>query len=173
MNKTRLLNKHGIKYWKIVMMLILITISIISFYKLNNTSEKNSLDIANTTTSIQNKKVKVTLDKTIDGDTASFVVNDQKQTFRFLSINTPEMKTQQGKDVKAYVDNVLKKCQDIYIEYDNKAEKDKYGRSLAWIWVDDKLLQLELVEKGYAKVEYLYDDYKYNNLLLQSEKNNR
>lgn len=75
--------------------------------------------------------------------------------------------------MKDYVDNVLKKCKHIYIEYDNKVAKDKYGRSLAWIWVDDKLLQLELVEKGYAKVEYLYDDYKYNDLLLQAEKNNR
>lgn len=40
MNKTRLLNKHGRKYWKIVMMLILITISVISLYRQNNTGKK-------------------------------------------------------------------------------------------------------------------------------------
>ena len=32
-----------------------------------------------------------------------------------------------------------------------------------------KLLQEELVEKGYAKVAYLYNDYKYSNILKEKQ----
>ena len=38
---------------------------------------------------------------------------------------------------------------------------DKYDRLLVWVFVDGNLLQKDLVENGYAKVAYLYGDYKY------------
>ena len=57
------------------------------------------------------------------------------------------------------------------MEYDpNSTKQDKYGRILAWVYVDDSLLQKELVKKGYAKVAYLYGDYKYTKSLQLLEK---
>ena len=38
---------------------------------------------------------------------------------------------------------------------------DKYDRLLVWVFTDGTLLQKDLVENGYAKVAYLYGDYKY------------
>ena len=37
--------------------------------------------------------------------------------------------------------------------------------SVTWVWVDDVLLQDDLVSKGYAEVAYLYGKYKYVDLL--------
>ncbi|UPU39035.1 thermonuclease family protein [Erysipelothrix sp. Poltava] len=38
---------------------------------------------------------------------------------------------------------------------------DKYGRVIAWVYVDDALLQELLVSGGFAKVKYIYGDYLY------------
>ena len=38
---------------------------------------------------------------------------------------------------------------------------------LAWVFIDDKLLQESLIEGGYAKVAYLYGDYKYTTKLQE------
>ena len=42
---------------------------------------------------------------------------------------------------------------------------------LAWIWIDDNLLQELLVKKGLVKVDYIYDEYLYVPYLCQIEKN--
>ena len=64
----------------------------------------------------------------------------------------------------------MKNAKKIEIEYDPKSDKkDKYDRVLAWVYVDSKLFQKELVEKGYAEVKYLYDNYLYADELKKSE----
>ena len=48
------------------------------------------------------------------------------------------------------------------LEYDSKSSKtDKYERHLVWVFVDDVLLQEELISKGYAQIDYVYGNYKY------------
>lgn len=155
--------KKNITYIKLVAVFVMgLTISIFvpHFSVLQNYDSNNEFNPIP-----DDMKVEVELEKTIDGDTAIFKVNGKSETFRFLSINTPELNEQKGEEAKDYVDTILKNSKNIFIEYDYKAKKDKYGRSLGWIWVDEVLLQEELVINGYAEVAYLYDDYKYNDLL--------
>ena len=121
-------------------------------------------------------KVKVTLDSCVDGDTASFVVKNKKKKVRFLGINTPESVKKDsevesyGKEASNYTCKKLKNAKNIELEYDPKSDKkDKYGRVLAWVFVDGKLLQKDLVSKGYAKVAYLYDDYLYTDEIKKAE----
>ena len=45
----------------------------------------------------------------------------------------------------------------------------KYDRVLAWVYADGKLLQEELVKNGYAKVAYLYAEYKYVDMLKEKQ----
>lgn len=120
----------------------------------------------------------VTLEKCVDGDTATF--KDQSGTTfktRFLAIDTPETvhPTKEvelyGKEASTYTCTQLTNATEIKLEYDEGSSKvDKYGRRLAWIFIDDELLQKQLVKKGYAKVAYLYGDYKYTNILKVVEK---
>jgi micrococcal nuclease len=109
----------------------------------------------------------VTLDKCIDGDTASFSINGNVQKVRFIAINAPEYTSkieQFGKEASEYTCNKLTNANLIELEYDPKSDlKDKYDRVLAWVYVDNSLLQKELVENGYAEVAYVYDDYLYIN----------
>lgn len=117
-------------------------------------------------------KTKVLLSKCIDGDTAKFLIDEEIVTFRFLAIDTPEInkKDTYGDIASKYTCDKLNNAKDIKIEYDEKSSvQDKYGRSLAWIWVDNILLQDELVKNGLAKVAYLYGEYSYVEQLKNSE----
>ncbi len=118
----------------------------------------------------------VKFSKCVDGDTAKFIIGNKEYSTRFLAIDTPEVKHPKkkvepfGKEASNYTCKRLKEAKEIKLEYDdNSTKEDKYGRRLAWIFVDGKLLQEELIEKGYAKVAYLYGDYKYTNLLKKKE----
>ena len=119
-----------------------------------------------------NEKEKVTLAKCGDGDTARFIVNNEEVKVRFLAIDTPEVDKNEpySKEAKEYTCNMLKNAKEIYLEYDGNSDKeDKYGRLLAFIYVDDILLQKSLIEKGYAKVAYIYGDYAYVSELREIE----
>ncbi len=120
-----------------------------------------------------NTKKTVTLTKCTDGDTAHFLIDGKDTTVRFLAIDTPEYtkeKEPYGKEASAFTCDALKQADEIQLEYDDGSDKtDKYGRDLAWIFVDDKLLQKMLVEEGLAEVAYLYGDYAYTDELKESQ----
>lgn len=119
----------------------------------------------------------VELEKCIDGDTATFKdANGNKLKTRFLAIDTPETVHPKkgvetfGKEASNYTCESLTNAGEIKLEYDLDSDKeDKYGRRLAWIFVDGVLLQEKLVELGYAKVAYLYGDYQYTGRLQEIE----
>lgn len=118
----------------------------------------------------------VTFSKCVDGDTAKFIINNKEETVRFLAVDTPETKhptkgeEPYGKEASNYTCNRLKEGNKIELEYDDNSTKtDKYNRYLAWVFVDDNLLQAELVKNGLAEVAYLYGDYKYTDLLKDYE----
>ena len=120
------------------------------------------------------KSIEVSLDSCIDGDTASFNYNNKIIKARFLAINTPEYSHENienyGLEASTYTCNRLKEASKIVLEYDDKADKvDKYGRELVWVFLDDQLLQLDLVSSGFAKIKYIYGNYKYLDALYQAE----
>lgn len=118
----------------------------------------------------------VTFSKCVDGDTIKVMLNDKERTVRFLAVDTPETvhptieEEPYGKEASNLTCEKITNAKEIILEYDPNSDKeDKYDRLLAWVWVDGKLLQKELIEKGYAQVAYLYDDYKYTEELQQLE----
>ena len=79
--------------------------------------------------------VKVTFLKIVDGDTAHFLL-----------------------EAKNYTNQVLSKAKTIYLQSDRNDslyDDTQSHRLLAWIWADYKLLNYQLVEKGYASVRYV------------------
>lgn len=129
------------------------------------------------------KKIEVELVETVDGDTAKFIVDGEQATVRFLGINTKETVDPErgeeawGKEASDFTKEKLQNASKIELEFDNNAdEKDKYGRYLAWVWVDNELLQNLLVTNGLAECYMLQNNYKYAGMLQQSEeiaKNNK
>ena len=118
------------------------------------------------------KKTKVYLDKCIDGDTASMIVNDVRTKVRFLAVDSPEIDTLEAysNEAKDFTCNILTNAKNIYLEFDKNSDQyDKYDRILAWVWADDILVQNELIRNGYAKLAYLYSDYKYTSELKNFE----
>ena len=129
------------------------------------------------------ERIKVKFNRKIDGDTAEFELNNEIIKVRFLGINTPETVDKNrgeepyGKEASAYTEEKLKNATKIELEYDsNASEKDKYGRILAWVFVDDSLLQKELVSNGLAETYMLENNYRYAGVLQLAEeeaKNNK
>lgn len=115
----------------------------------------------------------VSLNKCVDGDTAWFNLNGEKIKTRFLAINTPESTIsieQYGKEASLYTCSALKEASLIEIEYDTNSLKfDKYDRHLVWVFIDNLLLQDILVKEGYAEMKYIYGDYKYLEILNESQ----
>jgi len=132
-------------------------------------------------TKIENEKVEVTLEKCVDGDTAKFKTsNGEIKTTRFLAIDTPESVhptkevEEYGKEASNYTCKLLTNAKKIVLEFDKNSDKeDKYGRLLAFVYADNKMVQEELIKVGYAKVAYLYADYTYTDKLQKLENDAR
>ena len=119
----------------------------------------------------------VEFSKCIDGDTFKVVLNEKQVTVRLLAVDTPESvhpnkeKEYYGDEASKFTCEKIMNARNIEIEYDSNSDMyDKYDRLLAWVFVDNVLLQDEIIKNGYGKVAYLYNDYKYTNILLNSEK---
>ena len=117
-------------------------------------------------------KEEVKFSKCVDGDTIKVLLDNKEYTVRMIAIDTPESVhptkgvEYYGKEASDYTCEKITNAKKIELEYDDNSEKmDKYDRLLAWVFVDDTLLQSLLVENGYAKVAYLYEDYKYTDKL--------
>lgn len=117
-----------------------------------------------------NKEV-VDLHSCVDGDTANFIYYSEKRAVRFLAIDTPEKGSEEfGVRASDFTCDKLLDARIIELELDpNSSLEDKYGRLLAWVWVDGKLLQETIVLNGLAPVAYLYGDYKYVDDLKAAE----
>lgn len=147
----------------LVIILIIISFIVMGFYFINI-----------------NNKIEIELVKCVDGDTAWFNINGNKEKVRFLGVDTPEstnIKEEYGKEASDYTCDMLNSANNIYIEYDiNSDKRDKYDRVLGWIFVDNNNLSELLLSKGYAEVNYIYGDYKYIDKLCLMQKeayNNR
>ena len=99
----------------------------------------------------------------LDGDTFRYRDDTWKlQSVRLLGVDAPESNTTRykktecyWKEAKDYLSQLLKWKQ-VKIEFDpNQQSTDRYGRQLAYVYLDGMLVNQELLEKGYAR-EYTY-----------------
>lgn len=99
--------------------------------------------------------------KTIDGDTIRIMYEGKERKLRYLLIDTPELNhAQQGKQPFAEEatnrNDELLKSGKLEIEFDIGEREDKYGRLLAYVYIDGESVQQQLVEEGLARVAYIY-----------------
>lgn len=123
------------------------------------------------------KEIQAEIVEIIDGDT--FIVktyDDAIEKVRLLLIDTPESvhpkeeKQLFSEEVLEYIESIVQKGDKITLELGEK-ERDKYDRLLAYVWVNNINLNKQLVEKGYARVAYVYEpNMKYLDEFLEAEK---
>jgi len=142
-------------------LLILILIAGYNLYQENKEIEKG-------------ERFEVSLVKVVDGDTAWFNIDGQETKVRFLYIDTPESTNQiepYGKEASEYVTNELNNAQKIELELNiDGDEYDKYDRLLAWVFVDNELLQEKIAENGLCEKFYDYGyQYTYKDIIIEAD----
>lgn len=96
-----------------------------------------------------------------DGDTIKLDIAGKQETVRLLLVDTPETvhptKPVQpfGKEASDFVKELMPIGKAVQVELD-VSERDKYGRLLAYLYVDGKMVNKLLLEKGFARVAYIY-----------------
>jgi len=124
------------------------------------------------TSSIPNGTEKVLIDHVIDGDTIQL---DDSRKVRLIGVDTPETVHPQkeveyyGKEASDFTKSMLE-GKEVYLEYDVQPT-DKYGRTLAYVWLSDGTLFNELlVLKGFAQVSTYPPNVKYVERFTMAQK---
>ncbi|MFC7391587.1 thermonuclease family protein [Scopulibacillus cellulosilyticus] len=122
-------------------------------------SQKASTDSASNQS--HKKLVKAKVIKVIDGDTIKVRLNEKEETVRFLLVDTPETHHPRlgvqpyGPEASQFTHKLLDgKTADLELAVGGG--RDKYGRVLAYVYVDGKSVEEELLKRGLARVAYVY-----------------
>lgn len=89
-----------------------------------------------------------------DGDTITVQISlgldvSKKEVIRLLGVDCPELKTKEGKEVAAYARKLLT-GKKITIQTNND-DREKYGRLLATVIIQNINFNELLISKGFAK----------------------
>jgi micrococcal nuclease len=106
-------------------------------------------------------QIPVTLVSTTDGDTIRVMYKGVNEPVRYLLIDTPETnhprlgKQPFGTEAKER-NRELVNSGNLTLEFDVGEKRDKYGRLLAYVYVNGKSVQEALIRDGLARVAYVY-----------------
>lgn len=112
--------------------------------------------------------------RVIDGDT---IVLENGTKIRYIGVDTPETvhpsKPVQfmGKEASEY-NRKLVEGNNVRLEYDVE-RTDKYGRTLAYVYLDTVFVNAELLRQGYAQVLTIPPDVRYTDLFLACQREAR
>ena len=114
--------------------------------------------------------------KVVDGDTIKIMYNGIEESVRMIGIDTPEtvhpteavecFGKEASDKMKEYVQG-----KNVKIMFDSsQGERDKYGRILLYVWVDDVFINKQMILEGYA-YEYTYSTpYQYQSEFKEAQK---
>lgn len=116
-----------------------------------------------------------------DGDTIKVSIDGETETLRLIGLNTPET-VDPRKCVQCFAIEASDKAKEILTDKDvmleaddTQGERDKYGRLLRYVFLEDGTFYNKyMIEEGYAH-EYTYQSnpYKYQADFQTAEKNAR
>lgn len=116
--------------------------------------------------------------RVVDGDTIIVKYNGEDVRVRMIGIDTAESvhpdeskNTQEGKNASDYTKQMLTDKK-VALEFDVQ-QKDKYGRFLAYVYLDGKMYNKTLLENGYAKIATYPPNVKYVDDFVQLQKEAR
>ena len=104
--------------------------------------------------------------RVVDGDTFTVDFNGTEEKVRLIGVDTPESvhpdaskNTEAGTAASEYTKSLLT-GKDVTLEFDVQ-ERDKYGRLLAYAYVDGYMLNKKLLQDGYAVIATYPPNVKY------------
>jgi endonuclease YncB( thermonuclease family) len=106
--------------------------------------------------------------RVVDGDTIEL---DDGRKVRYLGVNTPERGQPFYEEAKQFNADLVE-GETVRLEFDLDTF-DRYGRTLAHVFVGDTHVNLELVRQGYANVYTVPPNVKYNDDFLAAEREAR
>jgi micrococcal nuclease len=98
--------------------------------------------------------------RVVDGDTMIVMLGGKKVRVRLIGANTPETVKPHwpvepwGPEASQFTKQFLAGGA-VRLQYDGP-RRDKYGRTLAYVWVGDRMLNEELIRLGLAHAEMQY-----------------
>lgn len=113
----------------------------------------------------------------VDGDSIHVRVEGRIEKIRYIGINAPEVRhptkgEEPGGREASAVNRRLVEGQRVRLELDVQ-RRDQYGRLLAYVWVDDLMINAELVRLGYAQVMTVPPNVRYQALFLNLQREAR
>lgn len=112
----------------------------------------------------------------VDGDTVQLLYKGKKSTFRLLLIDTPETKDPRkpvqkyGPEASRFTTSMMANARTVQVQFDRGQRTDKYGRFLAYVYADGRMVNEAVVRQGLAKVAYVYPpNNTYQQMLLASQ----
>ncbi|WP_203363829.1 thermonuclease family protein [Bacillus sp. REN10] len=109
----------------------------------------------------------------VDGDTIRVNYKGKKETVRLILVDTPETKDPK-RCVQLYGPEASKFTKDSLLNKNIKLElgvqtRDKYGRILAYVYLNDKMFNQTLLEKGLARLAVYPPNTQYLDQLKKAE----
>ncbi|MDD6920414.1 MAG: thermonuclease family protein [Eubacteriales bacterium] len=144
----------------------------------------NDVPIINVSTEIKmpNNLGKAEIIRVKDGDTFVCKYKGKKETVRLIGVDTPESvhpdqnrNSEAGKKASEITKEILLEGSEVFLEFD-VAQRDKYGRILAYVYLEQEgnpMLNVYLLEKGYAKLMTVPPNVKYVEKFKKIAKQNR
>ncbi len=113
-------------------------------------------------------KVEVLVTKVFDGDTLQIETGEK---IRYVGINAPEKGEQFSKEATE-LNKQLVLGKNIDLEFD-VGKKDRYGRTLAYVFVGNLFINQELVEEGLVVSTTIQPNVRYQKEILEAQKKAR
>ena len=104
--------------------------------------------------------------RVVDGDTLHAKVQGVVMDFRLAEVDAPESPQPYGSRSRDELAKLVKGKQLVIVPTDT----DRYGRTVAFVWIDGMCINEELVRRGAA---YFYDEYAGDDFLFGVEEEAR
>lgn len=113
----------------------------------------------------------------VDGDTIHVRLGERLERVRYIGVNTPEVHhpskgEQPGGREAAVVNRELVNGRRVRLELDAQP-RDRHGRLLAYVWVDETMVNAELVRRGFAQVMTVPPNVRHQTLFLRLQREAR
>jgi endonuclease YncB( thermonuclease family) len=118
--------------------------------------------------------VEAQVTRVVDGDTIHVLIDGAEYRLRYIGIDTPETKhptlgVEPFGPEASQANSELVEGKTVWLEKD-VSETDRYGRLLRYVYVDDLMVNEELLRRGLARVATFPPDVKYVDRFLEIQR---